>query len=725
MTVLNYHRPLIYTRATWAAGWTERTTLRAISAVTCIAPEVSKALVRQSYGNKMQEGATAFAVEAPLDLRDHYIKIACASPAYAWYGVVMQQGTNILGATASDPTGIQEFSCFGLEHLLDRVVIDKGYVRLGANSFSTVGYCPAFNSRNTRTGEVVGNRHDNDNATVGGTPEGTGVYRFSGIDGNLWTNLDILRYLVHFFAPGPTGLFWLTGQYSDLAQITEVHELDGLTLREALNKVIDRRLGYGWCIRVSESPNTGAGIHIFSLFASDVTAGALTFNANSETWAPDVSTAADVKSSVVLRDRSQIYDSVRVRGARIKSTFTLSASDFVPGWTSTQEDAYRAGASGDGGYAALAWPEKVKANDLRRAGDDLASVYSLFILNRAWSWLVYQPPGTQVLTQAAPVCGDDGELTFTAPQPYDGPRAFLANLPLEEGRDYSITGFTSGAPAAAEVAFRRPFVLLADGTGAYHYADDVGTPDIPDAQVSPERNEMALRVRFRPAHIMALNQWPPAVGGPYADPAPSQYVPIYDWETLIATVCVETDQNLQVVATASGSPLAEYRRTLVLDVPDAELWYVADGTVVGIDGAGVVERVYNAYPVGDPLWTPILLRDDRDHLRSLAALAAQWYGVEHVAAHIEVTQLDNYASPGYLVTTVTGGVAQVFTVNSVVSRQSWDFIRGVTEIDTGWWDVDWQRVAPVDKYRMPDQKSLLRYVDTLDRQFRETKGAFA
>lgn len=693
MAIYPINQAVVKTKSTWAGAWVDQPALEPIMATDCVAPEIPVAVLRQRYGRVKLQGEAALTVQAPLDVLDKYVLIMCADPLYWWMGVAAQCTYDCKGPDAADPTGYQEITCYGLAHLLDRKVIDTGYCDAGGAE-KVIGHCPTFNLRHSKGATLAGNRL---------MAKASGNWRFSR-DGAIWSHYNIIEYLLSYHVPnGPTwSISAASNLIADLDQIWEVVDLDGLTVLQALNRLIDRRRGYGWCLRPTD---TEIEIHVFSLFDTDVVSGDNTYHANAEQTTMSLGAGQDtLEAALVRRDRSVLYDTVRARGARVKSCFTVSFNDSTlqAGWTAAQQAAYLAAASGDPGYANLAYSEKEKANDSHRSDDARDRVFSLYRIPAGWNWMVgggYDDgEGAYPLTTANPTVTDAGALEAVSAPAFDFDRPLLAALPLEEGKAYGVAGYPSALPTNSEPTFRKPLALVRDAAGKWRYVDALGDSKLPDAQVQAARREMALWVRFRPGHILGLGRWTGA--------APSRYDPAFGYTTLLATVAVETDHHLHVVVDATGSPLAQYSRELVIDVPDAELWYVAANTVIGLDSAGNLQRIVDA---DGETGGYVVLRNDVELLRDVAALALKWYGVERCAVQFRVKNLEDYGAPGVFITTAEAGVNQSFSINAVVTRRTWDFAQHTTTVECGWWDPDLARMSGVPRY--PDRKAITNALD--------------
>ncbi len=350
----------------------------------------------------------------------------------------------------------------------------------------------------------------------------------------------------------------------------------------------------------------------------------------------------------------------------------------------------------------------MRRQDDARAVPRLSRVFSVFRLPPQFDWFV--GGGTEIeqpMTTANPEIDDDGEPVAVSAPAYDYGRPLLPNLPLMEGIAYHTNGWPTdpnALPESGEPAQLKPLVLVLDTSGKWRRVDDLHDSSYPDATVEMLPQEAAFAVRFRPAHILARGSW-------NAD-ARSYWIPGYSWTDLLATIAVETDEHLQVVVERDGD-VPDFPRELLIDVPDAELWYAPQNTVVGLSPSGELQRIVAEHP---PHTGPAILRSDAAQLRIVAQLALQWYGRPRAAVSMTRRELTALAAPGTLITGIRHGSA-THTVNSVVSARAWDFIARTTTIRTGWWDLDARTVGMSP--RIVDPRRLSRLVDSLDRTQRQ------
>lgn len=714
----------VYTKATWAGEWVQVYYLRPLSAVDCVAPEVPKAEFEYRYGKLKRHGATFFATFVPPEIVDQYVKIEVSGVTW-WVGVIESYVDVPDGADVTAKAGRRIYTAYGLEHLLDRVSLYQGYCDSGV-----IKQVPTFNLRHSANGTVLGNRS---------AAEVAGHWAFS-IDGAMWTVRTILDYCFDLFAP--SGITWtVDGLVADLDNLEIVFDPTGMTLLEIVNALIDRRRGYAWRV-----VTTGAGdvsVTIFSAFPSDMGVGSMvvgtdgndyfcredhvsnlagdkpitgaqwweywasngtigqgaawadgkaynvywTFRGNDDpqTLSLDGDRTVREDSTQIGLTRSSMYDEVRVVGAQVKAVFSVSFLDgtLEAAWDAAQEAAYKAGVSAAlAGYAALTPDEKAKANDRYRGDSRFDRVFQCFRIPLAWGWKAKNGIGTGPATIVNPLINVDGSVSTVQANWSELARGILRRLPLLDGINYSAGGWPSANDAAAQPQFKPILAFLQDADGKWADSSKPSPEeDLPALHVEPADREMGVLVKAKLPHQLARGVWDPTVDEWTA------VSPIYDYRSLILTVAVECDEVLAVVVLSPSYPITESGRSLTIRVPDAELWYMAPGTVVGIDASGFLAHAAD---------TPGVLRDDSERLRIIAALAMQWYGVERQTFQVGWKELKVSLAPGVMVTTLTVTAADVRTVNALLSRRAWNFVREETTLSAGWADIDWKRIAPVN-----------------------------
>lgn len=656
----------VYTRSAWAAAWTERTGLYALNLTDCAAPEVPVATLRYDYGKILRHAATTFSAVSPLDLLDDYVRIKSSDSAIDWVGVITDVSDAPHGNAVQDPAGSLTLTARGMIHLLDRVTIHTA-PSFAASGEITIDHVPTFNLPHKTGGSFIGNRS---------TDVGAGGYYYfdSVTGGETWTVSEILDTLIGFYAPsGPT---WeMSGQYADLAGVADVIDVSGITLKQALDTIIDRRRGYAYNLAY-DSANDKMLISVFSELTGNITVDGNTYNANSTIHNLDLRTDTTVGALQLRDEASARYDTVRVEGARIKVCCTIPVASLEEGWSEDQEDAYLAGASGAADYAALPPFLQMERNDEVRKQDALRRVFAFFRIPDTWGGEC----GLLGTDDAAYTCDDDGAIGNGGPYPAWIARPILDFIPLKEGVDYSVEAETDSNPSGAEPELRKPFVIAKNFQGRYIYADQPSNDwfDTPSAHVEAAQRERGLWIRFTPQHVAAKNHWAAA--------EPTEVEPAYDYLDMIATICIPIDERLVVEVDAAGAPLAEYERKAVIRLPDAEAWIVAAGTIVGIDDTGALQTVH----------AELLIRSDAPRLRAIANLAAEWFCTSRAAVNYMLNGLSYDCALGEMIGTIQTGDARTITCNACITRVSWDFDALTTVYETHYWGVDWAAVAPVN-----------------------------
>jgi hypothetical protein len=238
-----------------------------------------------------------------------------------------------------------------------------------------------------------------------------------------------------------------------------------------------------------------------------------------------------------------------------------------------------------------------------------------------------------------------------------------------------------GASTSYQPEFREPFVLAYRDTAptGYFYVDQPSSLDDIPGSVRMLDADFGFEVRMSPRHQLAKNHW----GGATASLTPA---PKYDWEKLVATVAVETDERFRAeVDVADG----DADRVLEIYVEDASLWWIAPDTVTDVTNGALV-RAYTAseFPTGK------VLRSDATRLQRVAALAQAWYGRSRAVLELSAQGLNFDYPIGYYIS----GVFDDFTsedVNGVVTTLEYDLAKFTTRIVANYKDVDFTGGPPV------------------------------
>lgn len=682
----------VYTRAAWDDEWTAQPYLYPNSLVETVSPEVSIAELVFDYGVVLRHGESEFVSEPPLDVLNHFVRIVADDGILDWVGVLTSVSESHAGADLAAASGRQHWTARGLEHLLDRVCIRGAWSESISESVAAwIGWTPAFNRRAWAGARLLGNR-SNTAIELPHDPEELSpptTWAFSTY-GATWTHSDAIDYILT--AHAPNNITWeASGLVSDLDSVDLVFDASGLSVKAALDALIDRRRGYGWTLRYDALENTVA-VYVFSVFASDVTSGGFTFHANTEQQTLTAYNRRDIARCVVRSEAESQYDSIVVQGARLKSCFSVAMSNdtLSPAWTEAAETEYLACSSGPSLSASLGWAES-DAFDFHRGQEFLSRVFAAFRLAGSWNG----------------ECGIDNPAVYDAIPAVDSTgtireeqlgarglvhRGILGFIPFRSGEDHLGESFDTDA----EPKYLGPQAFLKTREGKWFRvgAKQNDPSEIASGSVRALDREQAVEVRFNPSHLLANNHWTSA--------AATNVEPEYDYSDLVLTLAIETDERLKVIVTPTGGQVGDTPRELVINVDDAEAWFVAEGTIYGVADDGSALVTFD----DSPGFTTHVIRNDKDRLQRIAALALAWYSTSRASARIESNTLELFYEPGVMLKEVETADGTTVTTNSIVTRRAWNFERQTSEISTGWWGVDWARVVPVNAPGLPTPRAL-------------------
>lgn len=667
-------------RVNWSDAWSDAgDTITPENVVLRAAPGISSAEFTWLVGSVKWEGDTAFADQSIIDVNGWFVKVEVqtggteGSPTYStiFVGVFDFDATEIDGDEASAASNLtQRLTAFGMEYLLDRVPITSAWiVNDGETDSNEINTVPVFNELVRRGGlNPVGNRSDDKVFRTVTVNPARQSYVF-GSPANTWTIRDICEYLTVNYEPSQV-VFELSGQDEvlDDLELPSV-ELEGLTVWQALTRLISYRRGTGFAIRYEAASVVGdlkMLIHVFTVVESDVTYDTETLPANAEQVTDYDISGLEVEQAVQITAQGTTYGTIRVLGERIRSMFTLSIADGTlrEGWDSTEETDYKAGGS-----------STVPATkDDHRSNDQYRRVFSHFLVEDAWNWIAKNGENGSG-GDANPRIDPDGSINLALQafvRLWGNSRQFLDRLPILKEAAYD----------GVQPEHLEPIGIIDRGSSNWCLIDKLGDYDIPSGHLRMLDNQMGVEVRFNPSHVLAKNHWSSA--GVTSKP------PLLDYDKLIVTVCAETDERLKVVVTVAGIDPA---RELLIEVRDAHFWWATTNTVVGVSNGALVRRptstnIIDPYPAGN------IIRDDLNRLIRVAALAQAWYGRVRSAATFTVkgfptgviTAGDHF-KPGMLIQELSDSI-NTYAANTVVSEVAINVREGRTTVNTHYAEID-------------------------------------
>lgn len=648
----------------WDSPWQVIDYLHCLEFIDTAAPAVPSASLIYHAGYIKREDQPTKQNYPPLNLSGWFVRIEVLDPAtlesdtptikLQWTGII--QGASLVhhGPGPNDENEApvdQRFSAYGLEHFLDLQSIRGSYVREPVSGVDTpvfVSRMLSFNDRITWAFSKVGNRSNAELAIDGG---GTAHVFDGSIDGGSdWSVLNAVKYLIGFFAPDNM-LLDLAGQYAALDDILlPKMDLQGLTLKQALDHLINPRQGFGWCLRVpipmDDTGDETVHVHIFSTAATDQTLDDQTLPANAEIVSMDLTDRLDVPAAGLIDDDRGSYGRIVARGEHLLvcATFSIADNTLERGWSAADETAYH--------DVTGATPEE---KDAKRQTDELRAVFRVLRVPSDWDFMAGDGAGGEQ-HNANPAISTAGELNADtqAHIRHGWGLSFERNVPF----------FKAQYTSSLQPDYREAIVYVWDETTeAFIYLEAV------PGMVRLLDNDLGIEVTTNPAHLLGLG---------HVDDIDSASVPVFDYEKLAVTAAFRTDERLQVqlepeIIQYDGESDDDYdarvatlqARVLYIDVPHAELWYIVPGTA---------DTVGSLHAGG-------AIRNDIDVVKRAALSASAWFGQPRHNLQVSFQSLETSFAVGNLIDTYTDSGTD-HPVNAVITSRHVDLQQGTTTFQT-------------------------------------------
>lgn len=562
------------------------------------------------------------------------INIGGTTYSALWHGIIDAESITDNGGG----NGSQSWICAGIAAHLGRVNLTAAwslaYDYTGAASAWPTTRVPTFNAPDS-TGLI-----SSSSTTIDGTA-GQGLFDNLagtpwGITANKWSAkyaLEMLllqhgRYQSPSTAAWAGGLSWALSAGTLLDWDMPATDLNGMTMLDAVNAIINQRRGLIWRVTVSGAVAT---IYVMSIAAASITQGSFTLAAATNTATPNL-TAIDAANVNLLEDQTNTYDVIRVIGERPWVGITIAYDPNGPpaevgglqkGWTTTQETTWDTA------------PDKTTDG-----------VWRSFRLGLKFGGAGYAGAGLTGLRQKLTVSGEDytGARTFSTTE--YGPISLvdlLPELPCGEGITSSPAGPRQNAMAFWKAAGQTEWTDLQQSDilgrnlniskcpGAIH----LGTPDRKSIKSGSEQQENKFNLESTGVLAVTLGMREP-------DPL------IVSWSR------------------SSASWPRSNPRVLVYSMPSAEQWVLLKDTVIGISAGALVKNGADT-----------VIRDDVPEMQSTLAFLRAYYSEPSrslswsTIGYIDFSYLSVDAAPGALVTTATLGIG-ARTINAVVTRRTWN-----------------------------------------------------
>jgi len=687
--------PIVQMKSIWSENWANCPTLRPGSVVSALQPTIGTGTFEVIYG-EINGGI----YEPWRTWQDVFVQVLLSPTAEElrfdpttkgtpiWRGVItgkVDKNQRTLDRGAGEEiryvaSGKETLVARDLTYLLDRVAITGSYMEdtfeddTGVNLVDRVypfnltadRGMPAHNNAVPQSA-LAGNR-----SAIRYTNPATGLesYVFSDA-GSTWSLANIIEYLLAWWAsdrvtiygpnhltdpPGP-----YTGVMSGLDKIEQTVE-PRCTVRETLNSIIPRSRGLAWCVDNGDPP----ALVIRSVIAEDIEADGMVIPGNTTRHVIDGDSASLAQIEIQQATEHE-YDRIAVRGAMIVTVATVAGASagghLIPAWCASMESSYK-NADIDG-----------------RATDEMG---------RVWTTLKVDPDqGRAVLGlgngYGPPVVDDDGSVLHYESGPIlRTGQTFLRQLPLLKGTDY--TNYANPIvvdPEAPAGDFLPPMVWVkcdvgGVGSAGYYLVDqpvEIGTEKLrpPGSSVRMLDGDLGFQIGVRPGHRLALNHWADADGPDLADQ-------VFDYDDIVATVALAGPSRISVIEDLPRGEDRDDKRVLVIDVPDAEYWWIMDDTILGWINTGVEPSAIRAKTT--------ILRDDRTILRRVAAAARAWYGRTRRQIRLGYQELVGQFLPGDLVERLTMENRDPIEVATVISTVVYEFNAATTVIATDFRELE-------------------------------------
>ncbi len=611
----------VYARTRWEDEWEWVPYVHPVRVEEGAGSRGSYAEMRYEYGTIKREDDWAFAEYWPEPLMGNFVKITKAD----FWG----EETVFVGYVVDDQDsdGNQTFRAVGLEYFLETKIL---YAMTDTGS---VDRPLAFNSRGGWGQDLEYNK-------------APGELLFGR--GEEWTRLDMLKYLLtHFLVDSP--MQWDLDGDADadggtfdtdaspgiwmLEQIAGQVNVWGMTIREALDVLIEKERGLGWCIDVWDDV---AYIRVFSLFDEDTQYESPFGRVRANAWQEfaDLDGMIDVLPTLNFSALERYTKVVAIGGpVYVCGTFSVSDGTLEPDWSEEQENAYMTAMS-----------------DEARRASSVRGVFTRFRVPSTWDV-------TLGGVNARPDVLADGSLDPDTPaQWHYWGHTFDREIPIQ------ITRKAFDGDLEAE-SYQGPFAIIKTKDGKWQFIDRmlIGTGEderIFGFSILLNDKDMGLDLTSPGVgHLLKLGTTPN-----------SEVEGIADWQTLLFTAMWQSDMRLRAEVTIGPT---EHWRVLTISLPEAVAQYVLPGTVIDVNGTELLTDEAG----GD-------YRNDRDRLMAIARQAASWYGRERATMRLTVKQLTVAHPIGSMLVAAGMGGAYV-ELGTVVTRRIYDFVQGETLIETG------------------------------------------
>jgi len=587
---------MLEVRKLWADDWQYMPELEMRRCVDASAAHDLPILeFRRTYGRAKSPHdntiPTAGSPREPIDLSGYWARMRLVGEhglSLEWVGRVNAESRDVHG-TSDYLSGVQTWVAYGPGQILRKTQVYQS-IWSQWNLEQTLGWIPSMNGRGAHN-SIVGNRSAEKSKPSPSSAIET--YCYGGTD--VWSRFDYAEYILGRFVDesddsGPA--WWLGGWACELAALTDTISFSGgETVADILRKLISTRQGFDYTIVPADE---GFEIYVYALTAEEWQYGGATLPRNPVRFDVRLKNEKHLIHTQIVRTDEQKFGKIVVLGRRIVVCCTLDYATLEGKWPEDLETAYKAGTGNP--------DDDAEDHDKARQADRFHPVYQYFGAPADWDW--HEELARVELDRSGnvvAVCTGDYQNKV---------RRTLTRLPLREGFDYTTDPPTDSNPSGYEAEYRNieAWLYVEDeqtgwppsSSGRYVSVDMLGIA------LSASGADWGIILNPSPNHLLAKNHWD--------DANETDKEPLYDYETLVATIAIETDQRFAMVYEIPDAKPSD--GTLVVSVPDAELWWLAPSTVIGVDIHGVLMESPS---------DGIVLRNDADRMALAMAGAISRY----------------------------------------------------------------------------------------------------
>jgi hypothetical protein len=385
-----------------------------------------------------------------------------------------------------------------------------------------------------------------------------------------------------------------------------------------IKKLVPIHYGLDWIVTPTAA---GFEITIFPLTSTAISVpGGASLPANPNLVQVNRTTQLDLVDVRVTDSTARKCDRIEVQGKRIVVCGTLRGdpsagqSTLQPKWSPSLEAEYISAA----GNAGALDPDQC---DEIRKRERYKEVYQHF----------GAPTGWTIDRQQWNLATDDsGVLGTVVGEAQDTIRETLHWIPLQEGYDYSTDPPTQTS-LSDEEPVRPPLAFLLDTQPDTAPISPTAAPtpvyvqcDLHGISVHAPYRDWGIMIHASPNHRLAMNHWTNAQLETTDLDTTERY---YDYDTLVATIAIESDHRLQLGYTVPAAQAAGDGSTLTFTDDHAEMWVLLPGTVIDVSTSSPDQLVTSG-------GARRILRDDSDRLGLVLAGAVSRYTLERARAQL-------------------------------------------------------------------------------------------